>query len=173
MANGPLADFPIVGDDQIMVAKIQRIDVNEMFELNSAADVKLYLAVAAARTSLSYRGKGALAENGCTLSWGMHRGNRSAWKVKFYAKGPESRVVRRGKSSLPGRLLGDQRVMDWVDRQLRLEYEIHGRELEKIGLRYVENWKPETASLVFRSKTDHFFWGDDPVSVEENRLEIT
>jgi II/X family phage/plasmid replication protein len=165
---GPLADYPPVANDQILASKIQRIDLNEMFELGSAEEVKLYLAVAAARTSLSHRGKGALAENGCTLSWGMHHGNRSAWKVKFYAKGPESRVVRKGKPSLPGRLINDEAVMGWVDRQLRLEFEIHGRELDKYCLRYVRDWKPETALKLWRSKTDLFFWGDKPVSIEQN-----
>lgn len=66
LADGPLRDCPRVEDQQIRDAKIQRIDLNEMFRLRNSEDVKLYLAVAAARTSLSHRGKGALAENGCT-----------------------------------------------------------------------------------------------------------
>ncbi|MGH6616173.1 phage/plasmid replication protein, II/X family [Sphingomonas sp.] len=165
---GSLAEYPRISDDQIRSAKIQRIDINEMFELNSAEDVKLYLAIAAARTSLSHRGKGALAENGCTLAWGMQKGNRSAWKVKFYAKGPEARVVRKGKSSLPGQLLADPATMVWVDRQLRLELELHGRELDKLGARYVRDWKPETAMDVWSGKVGLFFWGDEPVSIERN-----
>jgi II/X family phage/plasmid replication protein len=160
--------MPRVSDSQILEAKIQRIDINEMFELKSLDDVKLYLGWAAARASLSHRGKGALAENGCTLSWGMHKGNRSLWKVKFYAKGPESRAVRKRKTSLPARLLSSDLLMSWVDRQLRLEFEIHGRELERLGLRRVSDWSVDTAVDVFCAKSGLFFWGDEPVMVEEN-----
>lgn len=165
--SGPLAGRPPVSDFALSDARISRIDINEMFELDTLDDVKLYMAVAAARTSLSHRGKGALAEDGCTLSWGMHKGNRSLWKAKFYAKGPESRIKRKGKTSLPGRLLEDAFVMQWVDRQLRLEFELHGRELRMRGLDKVECWNETVCRSVFSGLVGKFFWGDDPVSINE------
>jgi hypothetical protein len=164
---GPLAGRPPVSAFALESARVLRIDVNEMFELGSLDDVKLYMAVAAARSSLSHRGKGALAEDGCTLSWGMHKGNRSLWKAKFYAKGPESRVKRKGRTSLPGRLVEDPMVMDWVDRQLRLEFELHARELRTRGLDTVGKWDEKTVRSVFDGLVGKFFWGDDPVSISE------
>ncbi len=165
--SGPLANRPAVSDFALSSARVSRIDINEMFELNSLDDVKLYMAVAAQRTSLSHRGKGALAEDGCTLAWGMHKGNRSLWKAKFYAKGPESRVKRKGKTSLPARLVNDPHVMAWIDRQLRLEFELHGRELRRRGLDTVECWNETRCRSVFAGLVGKFFWGDDPVTINE------
>lgn len=166
--DGPLAGYPPISDIDIADAKIQRIDVNEMFSLNSLEDVRLYLKVAAARMSVARRSEDTktLSRDGNTLGIGMQKGNRSSWKLRAYAKGPECRVRRKGKSSLPTRLLGDEAVMGWIDRQLRLEYELHGRELDRLGLRYVRDWDVGTAAAVWAGKSDLIFWGDEPVEVE-------
>ncbi|PZU46449.1 MAG: hypothetical protein DI568_11595 [Sphingomonas sp.] len=170
LALGPLEGVR-VDDDAIRSARIHRIDVNEMFTLRNLEDVKLYIKACAARASLSHRGKGALAEDGCTVSWGMHRGNRSAWKIKLYAKGPEFVVRRKGKLSQAAPLVGCQLIRSWVDRQLRVEIEVHGRELDKLNLRTVSDWSAATAATVWEAKAAKLFWGDEPMSVEENKLE--
>ncbi|MCG2841914.1 phage/plasmid replication protein, II/X family [Sandaracinobacter sp. RS1-74] len=167
---GPLADVR-VSDVAISEAKIQRIDVNEMFTLRNLEDVKLYIKAAASRASLSHRGKGALAEDGCTVSWGMHRGNRSAWKIKIYAKGPEFVVKRKGKLSQAAPLVRSELLKAWVDRQIRVEIEVHGRELDKLGIRSVDAWDAATAAKLWDAKASKLFWGDEPMEIEENKLE--
>lgn len=173
--NGPLASLPAITDDQIRDASISRIDVNEMFSLNSLEDVRLYIKVASGRMTLARRGedKKQLSRDGNTLSWGMHKGNRSAWKTKIYAKGPEARVRRKGKPSLPERLVRDEVVMGWVDKQVRVEHELHGRDLDRLGLRKVGTWNVETARSVWSEKVGLFFWGDEPVEVEVEQHDMS
>lgn len=173
--DGPLAGLPPVSDFALKSASIGRIDINEMFQLGSLEDVRLYIKVASARATLARRSddKKQLSKDGNTLSWGMHKGNRSAWKVKMYAKGPEARVRRKGKPSLPDRLQGDAEIMGWVDRQLRLEFEVHGRELDKLGLRTVGSWTVETPGMVWSGKADLFFWGDEAVEVEMEQVDMS
>jgi II/X family phage/plasmid replication protein len=114
--------------------KVSRIDCTYMAELPDAGSVRTWLRDAYATGSAIHRGRGVF-ENG-TLVFGHARGKSfQHWQLVCYAKGDEIR-----RHTLPGAMTGNDLVLPWADRMLRLEVRLGRLLLERAGLSTLSNW---------------------------------
>jgi II/X family phage/plasmid replication protein len=134
-----------------------------MFQLRDAGEVALWLRAAAQTAVISHRGRGAVTADGNTLTWGCARGKRaSSWALVVYNKGAEV-----AKHPLPGPMMSDAEVLDWVTRCIRFELRLTGPELKRLNTRYVRDWFPGTARALWTAKTGRLFFQDTAMDVQE------
>jgi II/X family phage/plasmid replication protein len=123
--------------------ELLRVDINYSFATGSRANVLAWIDSAAAVGSLQHRGRGRL-HNSSTVSWG--EGSRY-WKLKAYSKGDE--IETRGRK-LPETLPMRAQLAEWGDDKLRIELELHVRQLRKLGFQRASSWRKETPWQLFR-----------------------
>lgn len=139
--------FGFVPPVSLRKAVLTRVDVTDGVLLDREGDVMAYLRSIEESSRLAYKGRGVL--DGSTLIFG--RSNKGArakdWQLVMYAKGKE--VAKR---PLPPVMMADSEVIDWVNRLLRIEVRLRGRELDRLGLKLLGAWEEETASSVWHEK---------------------
>jgi II/X family phage/plasmid replication protein len=120
--------------------KLQRIDINESFHLDSLADCRTWIRSAENSARMKYRGRGVMKEG--TLYFGI---KSERWATKIYAKGQE--VRDHGTSKQPG-IFGLDHCLQWADRSLRIEHVIRSKELQRLELDLAGNWDDNTAQVL-------------------------
>ena len=105
---------------------LMRVDINYSFATGSRANALAWIDSAAAVGSLQHRGRGRLRKS--TVTWG--EGSRN-WKLKAYSKGDE---IEARNHELPEALPMRSQLAAWGNDKLRIELELHVRELRKLGL---------------------------------------
>lgn len=146
------------------MAKISRVDITEMFQLDTSADCALWLKTAAQSATIAYRGRSTSSADGNTLTWGYRKGKRvSRWALVIYNKGPEVRA-----HPLPPAMMQDTEVLEWVCRCVRVELRITGEELKRLGKRRLQNWdRPGTAEALWKEHVGRVRLMDSPVKVDD------
>jgi II/X family phage/plasmid replication protein len=123
--------------------ELKRVDVNYSFATGSRTNALAWIEKAAAVGTLQNRGKGRL-RNSSTVTWGEASRH---WKLKAYSKGQEITARDHG---LPEAIPMRSQLAAWSDDKLRLEVEIHARQLQKLGLEQASSWRNETPWKLFR-----------------------
>jgi II/X family phage/plasmid replication protein len=151
---------------------ISRIDLTQMYELDTVSDVRAWLRSAGELARMRWRGRGTF--EGTTLYFGkVAKGKRAAdWTLKCYCKADE--VQARGKShQLPDRLPLRDALMAWVEYKLRVELLMRTGELKRFEggqYRRASAWNIETASVIFGQYFAKMELGENvmlPVEIEE------
>lgn len=128
-------------------AVLSRVDVTDGIILDREGDVLGYLRAVEEQARIAYKGRGVL--DGSTLIFG--RANKGArakdWQIVMYAKGLE--VAKR---PLPPLMMADPEVIDWVNRLLRIEVRLRGRELDRLGVKTLGAWEETTAAELWHGK---------------------
>lgn len=119
-----------------------RVDINYSFATGSRANVLAWIDSAAAVGSLQHRGRGRFRKS--TVAWG--EGSRY-WKLKAYSKGAETEARNH---ELPETLPMRTRLAAWSDDKLRIELELHVRQLRKLGLDRASSWRNGIPWELFR-----------------------
>jgi II/X family phage/plasmid replication protein len=175
-ALGMLGHVPSDEDRALWIAgewNISRVDLTQMFELDTVADVRSWLRSAGELARMRWRGRGTF--EGTTLYFGkVAKGKRAAdWSLKCYCKADE--VQARGKShQLPDRLPLRDALTAWVQNKLRVELLMRTGELKRFEggqYRRASAWNLETASMIFSNYFAKMELGENvmlPVEVEEN-----
>jgi II/X family phage/plasmid replication protein len=115
---------------------LKRVDINYSFATESRENTLGWIRKAAATGTLMSRGAGRLRKSS-TLTWG--EGSRH-WKLKAYSKGKELEASGHELSdTLPMRT----QLAEWGNDKLRIELELHTRELKKLGLARASSWRKE------------------------------
>lgn len=127
------------------LARLTRIDLNEMWHLGNANRVQAWLRAAADASILKHRGRGQFS--GDTLYWG--KGSKR-WLMKAYSKGLELRA-HKFKDPQPDNPNLLKSVTDFADGLLRIELQLRALELEKLGLSMVSDWQEDTFQTVYTS----------------------
>lgn len=125
---------------------LTRVDVTQMYELDTRADVRQWLQAASTCAHVRWRGRGHYQEG--TLTYGkVAKGKRAAtWQMVLYCKGDEVELPRsRFHSELPFR----EELLKWADNKLRIELRLRTGELKKVGLRFASHWTEQRAFDVF------------------------
>jgi len=152
---------------------ISRIDLTQMYELDTVSDVRAWLRSAGELARMRWRGRGTF--EGTTLYFGkVAKGKRAAdWTLKCYCKADE--VQARGKShQLPDRLPLRDALMSWVENKLRVELLMRTGELKRFEggqYRRASAWNIETASVIFGQYFAKMELGENvmlPVEIEES-----
>jgi len=112
--------------------KLTRVDVTQMFHLNSQAEVLSWLRAAEQTSHMSHRGRGTL-KGGSTLYFGE---KSRRWTLKAYAKGLE---VRKNIKAQPA-IRDLPHALAFADRALRVELELKSMELKRMGLDTLSAW---------------------------------
>lgn len=129
--------------------KLSRVDCTSGLLLETPSDVLSYLLAAEERGNCSHRGRGVMKGQG-TLVYGDATGKRAkAWQLTLYAKGLEV-----AKHPLPELMMARADVLEYVNRLLRVEVRVRTAELNRMGLRTVEQWVPGSCERVWREKVD-------------------
>lgn len=123
--------------------ELLRVDINYSFATGSRANALAWINSAAAVGSLQHRGKGQLRKS--TVTWGE---SSRYWKLKAYSKGNE---IEARNHELPEALPMRTQLAAWGDDKLRVELELHVRQLRKMGLEWASSWRPETPWELFQS----------------------
>lgn len=127
--------------------RLQRVDVTRSVDLGSVARVRSAIRALDLSARMRNRGRGRVFD-GTTLSFGQ---GSSHWGLKMYAKGVE--LQAKGKDHrLPLSLGFRDELAVFADGLLRQEVQLRRRELEKLGLGSVSDWKPGTAAHVHNVK---------------------
>lgn len=123
---------------------LTRVDCTKMVEFPSRADVRAYLRML--EMGARSRRSGAVTK-GSTVYFGL--GSRY-WMLKYYSKGDEldSKSV---KHQLPEGIMYREPILEYADRTLRVELQLRGMELERLGLQMARAWEPETAMEVLEA----------------------
>ena len=132
---------------------LTRIDLNEMLTLGNSTRVQAWLRAAQDSSILKHRGRGQFS--GDTLYWGKSKESSSGkmsrrWFLKAYSKGLELRA-HRPKNPQPDNPNLLKSVTDFADGLLRIELQLRGLELEKLGLSTVSDWQDDTFQTVYTS----------------------
>jgi len=112
--------------------KLTRVDVTQMFHLNSQAEVLSWLRAAEQTSHMAHRGRGTL-KGGSTLYFGE---KSRRWTLKAYAKGLE---VRKNIKAQPA-VRDLPHALSFADRALRVELELKSMELKRMGLNMLSDW---------------------------------
>jgi len=148
-----------IASPALLQGVVTRVDLTEMFELASEADVTAWLRTAELVAHIGRRGKGVM--HGNTLVMGSASGKAfTRWQIVLYGKGSEVRA-----RPLPSPMVQHQSVMAWVARNLRVEVRFGRLELEKLGLRQLSAWTQMSEAdcdRLWRAKVDQleFNMGD-------------
>ena len=121
---------------------LKRVDINYSFATGSRENALGWIGKAAATGTLQNRGRGRLRKSS-TVTWG--EGSRQ-WKLKAYSKGKE---LEAGGHELSDTLPMRTQLAEWSDDKLRIELELHTRQLEKLGLEHASSWRRETPRELF------------------------
>lgn len=114
---------------------ISRIDLTDMFEMGSRAEVLAWLRSAQHQASIPHRGRGVFREGSLIL--GSAKGKAfTRWQVVCYSKGQEVAA-----HPLPEPVAHDEQLSAWTDRQLRIEVRLGRHELKDRGLRTLSEWR--------------------------------
>lgn len=134
---------------EVMGGRLSRVDCTSGFQLDTLADVLTWIRAADERGVCSHRGRGVMKGEG-TLVYGDATGKRAkAWQLTFYSKGLEV-----GKRPLPLPMAQRPDCVDYVNRLLRCEVRVRSSELNRMGLRTVEDWEAGSCARVWREKLD-------------------
>lgn len=140
-------DLELLDEERVAVRhgqyELLRVDINYSFATGSRANALAWINSAAAVGSLQHRGKGQLRKS--TVTWGE---SSRYWKLKVYSKGNETEARNH---ELPEALPMRTQLAAWSDDKLRVELELHVRQLRKMGLEWASSWRPETPWELFRS----------------------
>lgn len=129
-----------------------RVDVTESFALDSAADVRAWIAAAGETASMKWKGRATMTSG--TLYFGkVASGKRaSPWSMKIYAKGDELAVNRKGHR-LPFGLPARDELTEWASNILRVEVLLRASELNRKGGRddwtRASTWTEDFALAIF------------------------
>lgn len=120
--------------------ELKRVDINYMYELPTASDVRAWLNAAAVQSSLIYRGKAEVI--GDSVYWGL---GSSYWFAKSYSKFDE---IMKGKKShkLPDHLMNSP-LLPYTQNKLRLEIQLNNKELQRIAKRTTNTNKLKGSNL--------------------------
>lgn len=121
--------------------RLNRVDINYSYRCGTRSDVLAWLHAAEKHGNLEHRGRGIFQGN--TLVFG--KGSRY-WSIKAYAKGPELEVP---KHRLPTELPKRDKLHDFADPLLRVELQLRGKQLRRIGLGTVGDWRGASPSQIF------------------------
>jgi len=122
---------------------LKRVDINYSFLTGSRQNALDWIVKAAAVATLANRGEGKLYK-GSTVIWG--EGSRE-WKLKAYSKSQE---LAAGGHELPDALPRRNELLAWSEDKLRIELELHTRQLKKLGLERASSWAIGTSRELFR-----------------------
>lgn len=143
---------------------LTRIDLNEMWSLGNSNRVQTWLRAAADASILKHRGRGQFS--GDTLYWGKSKEGKMSrrWFLKAYSKGLELRAHRFKNSQVdnPNFL---KSVTDFADGLLRIELQLRGLELEKLGLSTVSDWQDDTFQTVYTSYLSRLEFSENMIVV--------
>jgi II/X family phage/plasmid replication protein len=121
---------------------LKRVDINYSFATGTRENALAWIKTAASVLDLPRRGGGWL-DRSTTVMWG---GKKSRyWKLKAYCKGKELEA-----HELAGSLPKRTELQEWSDDKLRIELELHARQLQKRGLECASSWRIGTAQELFR-----------------------
>lgn len=112
--------------------RLTRVDINYSYELASRSDVLNWLRSAEFKSKTRH---GRPSFKGGTVYWGQ-RSKR--WSLKAYCKAEEIE-----KHVLPADLLNTP-IANWVDKMLRVELTLRGKELDELNQSQASNWALET-----------------------------
>ncbi|MBL4791531.1 MAG: hypothetical protein JKY97_00950 [Citromicrobium sp.] len=115
-------------------AEFARLDVTASLAVGSAADAKLFLRAHHERGNRPYVGRGCFkGTDESTLVYGDATGKRAkAWQIGLYLKGVE---VTKDGHRLPQPMLEDGRLIEWINRVIRVECRFRRSELQRIAHR--------------------------------------
>ncbi len=122
---------------------LKRVDINYSFATGSRENALAWIEKAAAVGTLQNRGTGRLRKSS-TVTWGE---SSRHWKLKAYSKGQEIAARDHGLPDTLPMLTG---LAAWSDDKLRLELELHARELQKLGLDTAASWRADVPQKLFR-----------------------
>lgn len=127
---------------------ISRIDLTDMFEMGSRAEVLAWLRSAQHQASIPHRGRGVFREGSLVL--GSAKGKSfTRWQIVCYSKGQEVTA-----HPLPEPIAKDEQLSAWTDRQLRIEVRLGRHELKEKGLRTLSEWRGgKMSARLYREKT--------------------
>ncbi|MDD2325430.1 MAG: phage/plasmid replication protein, II/X family [Alphaproteobacteria bacterium] len=114
--------------------KITRVDITESWAMASRAQVKSVIRALSLYAEATRRGRGELIKDG-TVYWGR---KSRYWTLKGYCKGDEIQVKNHTIS--PEHPFFPQ-LTQHADNLLRMELCLRGKQLKKLGLSYVANWR--------------------------------
>ncbi|ALO46180.1 phage/plasmid replication protein, II/X family [Pseudohongiella spirulinae] len=120
--------------------RLTRIDINYMYELPSAADVRSWLRAAEYKSKTRH---GRPSSKAGTLYWGK---NSRRWAIKAYSKGEEINGPKSHK--LPDRF-SETPIAEFAQNKLRIELTLRAKELEKINLLQADEWGMKTPYQIF------------------------
>ena len=144
---------------------ISRIDLTEMVEFSSRAEVRRVLHVLRQSANVQRRGTGSW-DNG-TLYFGQAKKGKRAlpWTLKMYCKGDEmelneipqnaddystQKTPREWGGNLPEAIPHRDSICAWADNKLRIELTLRTKELKKLGRYYGREWTPLVTQELFR-----------------------
>jgi II/X family phage/plasmid replication protein len=120
---------------------VSRVDINQMFELSSRADVNSYLHSLAIGTRT--RTQSAISK-GSTVYLNK---DSKRWTFKFYSKGQETALRRNNKQ---GCFELSPEMQRWVDPMLRSEVTLKSKELIETHLNYAHVWAKLNLQEIFK-----------------------
>lgn len=121
--------------------EIDRVDVAYMLDVGGPAEVRDCLAALAHQATYANRGRG-LMQSG-TVQWGKRSARNTV--VKAYDKYAE--ITGPKKHQFPEALPHRGDLYDFAIGKLRVEVELHSRQLDKLDLRMGRCWHADTANL--------------------------
>lgn len=112
-------------------AVLSRIDLTASLVVGSPQDAKMFLRAHHETANRPYVGRGVFkGTDGSTLVYGDATGKRAkAWQITLYLKGVE---VAQPGHSLPAPMLEDARLIEWVNRVIRVELRLRRTELQRL-----------------------------------------
>jgi hypothetical protein len=143
--------------------RLLRVDINQSFEAGSRTDAEAWIVNAASHGRLGRRGPGRRA-GGSTVMWGQ---GSKHWLIKAYGKGAELEADgHQLASDIPNR----KGLLEWADGKIRIELQLRGRELKKLGLDWASLWSASTSAAVFRSYSSRLEFGPCCIPTERDTL---
>lgn len=138
-----LAEMGLTCPESLGATIITRIDCTGMLGLAGLSHVKAFIRDAEATGTMSHRGRGVFKEG--TLIFGYAKDQSfTRSQIVMYSKGQE--VIAH---PLPGLMMEDPEVREWVDRLLRVEVRLGRLELQERGLRLLSVWSQGKALSVW------------------------
>lgn len=120
--------------------RLTRVDVNYLFELKTAADVRSWIRAAEFKSKTRH---GRPSTKAGTVYWGKHS---RRWSIKAYSKGEEITASKSHK--LPERFATTP-LAQFAENKLRIELTLRSKELDKIQLSNAQSWSLKLPSQIF------------------------